>query len=542
MVSKEINVVWYGNLQGMYRGWWDMQMLEDMLQDCTHHEGIKSLSDDQGAIVIIPGRGLIGEELRLGEDLKRLPWVVLVVAGDEERKFDITKVHHPNMHVWVQNPDPEKDEAYTRIGCGYTPGIKEAPKSVPVKELDWFFAGQITHDRREQMVGSLLGIDEKYDLHGELVKTPGFTQGLSPKEYYAKMASAKVAPCPSGPVTPDTFRLFEALEMGAVPIADTKTTNEDWVGFWTWLFEEEPPFPVLSEYTQLPGYIEDTVNKYPAINNRVQAWWIRYKRNLKNKLYRQISELEDTSIVENMVTVVIPVSPIPSHPGSFILNETIDSVRHHLSHAEIILTFDGVREEQEGRRGDYEEHIRRVLWEVKDQNVYPVIFDNHMHQVGMAREVIDKVQTPLILYMEQDTPLVTDYEINWSELYEALLDGVSNMIRFHHEGVIPKEHEPLMLGKEENYPLMRTVQWSQRPHLATTAFYKRILSEHFSDKSKCFIEDLVHGKLMNDWNRFGFQGWNQWRTHIYYPSGQIKRSYHTDGRAGAQKYDDTQIW
>ena len=61
------------------------------------------------------------------------------------------------------------------------------------------------------------------------------------------------------------------------------------------------------------------------------------------------------------ITAVIPVSPIKSHPEIGILTETLDSIRHHLPDAEMIVTFDGVREEQEDRRGDYEEATRRTL-------------------------------------------------------------------------------------------------------------------------------------------------------------------------------------
>jgi hypothetical protein len=62
------------------------------------------------------------------------------------------------------------------------------------------------------------------------------------------------------------------------------------------------------------------------------------------------------------ITVVIPVSPIKSHPDTAILDETLDSVRYHHPTAEIILTFDGIREEQSRRWHDYEEFIRRALW------------------------------------------------------------------------------------------------------------------------------------------------------------------------------------
>ena len=101
-----------------------------------------------------------------------------------------------------------------------------------------------------------------------------------------------------------------------------------------------------------------------------------------------------------------------------------------------------------------------------------------------------------------------------------------------------------MLGFiEHGGSFLRTVQWSQRPHVASKAFYRRILSENFSQDANCFIEDLLHGKVMNSFNQDGVLGWDQWKLGIYHPmTGNMKRSYHTDGREGGKKYDNTQKW
>jgi len=244
-----------------------------------------------------------------------------------------------------------------------------------------------------------------------------------------------------------------------------------------------------------------------------------------------------------MITVVTPVSPIKSHPDTAILEETITSIRTLFPTAEIFLTFDGVREEQQHRRADYDEFIYRALWlaDHKWGNVVPFLFDSHEHQSGMMRHIIDKIDTTLLLYVEQDTPLVTDEPIDFDKIEQFIVDGNSNVVRLYHEGVMPEEHLHLMHGRTDVF--IETSQWSQRPHIASTAYYRRILDSHFTAEAKCFIEDRMYGILEEAERIDGYQGWVQHRVHIYDPGhGNMKRSYHTDGRAGEAKFDDTQVY
>ena len=524
------------------RDFWDYGLLYDLLEDFEFQE-VDTLAVQDLALVVIPARSHVDKVKEINRELNKVGSVVLFLMGDEEASFPINEIKHKNIKIWVQNPHPGLPAECRKLGTGYPFTIRkflEENTNTPKKNLDWFFAGQVTHSRREECVKELRNIGG-----GELVESKAFTQGIEQTEYFKKMASAKVLPCPSGPETPDTFRLFEALELGGVPIADTQTPTKDWAGFWTWLFDEPVPFLEIANWESLNGYIEDAVSKYPALNNRIQAWWLRRKAKFKKQIYDDLLNLPNGRAFLKPITVVIPVSPIPSHPETHILEETLDSIRHHLPQAEIIITFDGVRKEQENRRADYEEHIRRILWKVRKWgNITPYIFDNHMHQSGMARYLLenDLIDTPLLLYVEQDTPLVTDEPIEWDHLVNKLIVGDSNLIRFHFEGVIPKEHFHLIIGEPED-KLLATAQWSQRPHLASVPFYRRILADYFSANTNCFIEDLVHGRLYEDFVKHGALGWLQWKVHIYYPNSKnIKRSYTTDGRAGSEKYDDTQIW
>lgn len=535
--SKENIKVFYLSLREdtPKKGFWDYGFISDLLKNFESEEVNKIPDNIKNAIVVLPARSHKDYVDQLNIELNKLDGVVLMLMGDEESVFPVEKINHRNIKIWVQNPTPNKHDAYRKLGTGYAPHTHEFKPESNSKDLSWFFAGQVTHQRRLECVEQLRQLN-----NGELVESKGFTQGLDPKDYVEKMSKAKICPCPSGPETPDTFRLYEALELGCIPIADTQTPKEDWAGFWEWLFEEEVPFPTIVYWDSVKGYIDDIEPTCPCYNNKIQAWWFRYKNKVKNWLISDIFSIGGYC-EKPLITAVIPVSPIPSHPDISILVETIESIRFHHPNIPIVVTFDGVRLEQIEKSDLYCEHIRRFLWKYgNDFNIIPYIYHDHMHQSGMARDIIDKITTPLVLYVEQDTPLVKDEPINWEKVENLILSGESNLVRFHFEAQIPKEHEYLMIGEVEN-GFRKTIQWSQRPHLASTAFYKRIISDYFTDTSRCFIEDKMHGKVLEN-TLNDKTAWYQWRLHIYHPDGQIKRSYHTDGRAGNKKFDESQVW
>lgn len=234
------------------------------------------------------------------------------------------------------------------------------------------------------------------------------------------------------------------------------------------------------------------------------------------------------------ITVIVPVSVLPSHPDTKILDETMNSVRFHLPESEIILQIDGLRDERKDKKNNYDEFKSRVLWKCLHEwnNVLPIIFDEHSHQTTMMKQSLKEIKTSALLYVESDAPLVVDNYINWEECLDMLEYNQANTIRFHFEAFIPEPHKHLMFEKHGNF--LQTTQWSQRPHLSLVEYYRKIVLPYSDEKT--FIEDKFHGKVQED-------GWELHKLWIYHPEGNIKRSYHLDGRAGTRKFTgDDLVW
>jgi len=532
------------------RGYADQCLLEELMAGTLwrapghptfrHHEGgFDALpADAPGAVVVIPARWHVQDADRIATWLYRLGWALVILTGDEEGVFPRHKLANVQMRRWVQTPVAGSVTGTDRpLGDGWAWSYREHLPADPLdKPLNWFFAGQISHRSRQELAGAL---SRRRRGDGRVIETAGFMEGVDIAEYAAGMVAAKVAPCPAGPQTPDTFRLFEALEAGCIPIVESPE-------YWQTLFGDEHPLPVLRSWTDIDQAIDELVREWPANANRIFAWWQHHKRELAYALrddlvsVRQTDDSEPT--VDDRITVLIPTSPIPSHPDTSVIEQTVASVRERLPRAEILVMVDGVRAEQEGRRADYAEYTRRLLWLANNRwrNVLPVLHDEHLHQAEMTRRVLDLVRTPAILFVEHDTPLFGE-QLPWQSLLDGLQEGTCNLIRLHHEASILEPHRHLVLDAEPHdvagAPLLRTVQWSQRPHLARTDFYRDMLTRFFGREARTMIEDSMYGVLVTHWQEYGYEGWERFRTWIYAPSGDMKRSTHLDGREGESKYE-----
>lgn len=269
---------------------WDFGFLRDFLVDNNFNiKSVDKIPNGDRAIVVIPGRHHAGLETKVQQELEKLNHAVLFIMGDEEADFDITKIDLPKNRIWVQNPHMGTHDEYNKLGTGYPQHLtKLLPKDLPQKALDVYFAGQITHKRRTELTDVLVEM-ELTNKNIRTVRTKGFTQGEKPQDYIKNMLSAKVAPAPSGAVIPDSFRLFEALECMAVPIADQKLPNGEVWEYWDWLFNDITPFPKITEWDRLYSLVPEILEDWPNIIHKQTAWYIRYKREFKYKVLEALN-------------------------------------------------------------------------------------------------------------------------------------------------------------------------------------------------------------------------------------------------------------
>lgn len=299
----KVFVVWksYHKPEILDRGYWDQGLLEDLFKKpqelvYEHVYDVSEVPEGQGAVFIINGRTHVEDTAKINADIAKLRWVLFIETGDEEASFPWREIKHPIMRVWIMLPRMNQhDDVSFHLPNGYRPTTHKLLQEIgpQPRQFDWFFAGQVNHDRRQQCVAELKYlVDSQECPNGVLSPTTHFgEEKIDYKTYLTGLARSKIALCPSGVESPDNFRLYEALEAGCLPVVDAFATNNQSLGFWEYLFGDDLPFPVVKYWDELPKLMPKLLADYPNNANKVFAWWQQKKRDMLYKLQDDIKEL-----------------------------------------------------------------------------------------------------------------------------------------------------------------------------------------------------------------------------------------------------------
>ena len=552
------------------RGKWDQNYIERML---AGEEGRPSMGyqfieapwtpdDGHGRVVVFPA-GAYGENgvehrarYLLEKDLAKLEWCVLIATSDERQTFRWAEISPWPAHVtlWVMLPQASLHyPPRTRFIVEGSPMSAREIRHIaaPERDLDLVFQGQAGHVRRDQAIAAMTKMMfDAQDFANERLHvkvTPSFAGGDPQDQYMRLMTRGWVAPCPSGFKSQSSFRFYEALEAGCIPIKDglSPIVNDD--RFWDMVGLDDLAL-TIHNWDNLPAMTEWALEDRHFNAAWISSRWQQFKRRLLHQLHDDVfahMRIRHGDTPHDEITVIVPTSPVPSNPDLSMIQATIASIRTDLPGAEILITCDGVRDEQLDQTDAYNEFLHRLcVWTLGEFNVTPLISRVHLHQSGMLRNALDYVRTPYIFYVEHDTPLVGT--INYAEVLAAMKTNDLNLMRFLHEHAPHPEWTHLYLDEVERNPATAdeamwcaTIQWSQRPHVARTDFYREIIDTYFGLDSRTFIEDLMHGVVQHDTYAsriHAVEAWKRWRMAVYAPEGSWLRSTHLDGRQADPKY------
>lgn len=264
---------------------WDYGLLKEFCERKNIEQiESKEIPESDRAFVAIPGPSNKGLESIIENELKKIKKVVLFIMGDEASEFNASLIKHENMQVWIQYPH-NHHKHYNKFPQGVPQHFKEKSPEYKNKEFDLYFSGQINHLRRKELANVMSLIPSSL-----FNPTTGFTLGDTPEVYYSNMVKSKMVPCPSGIKVLDSFRFYEALELLCLPLADSIDPSGEKTMYFERLFDNTMNIPKIQSWNDLPDLMVELKNNYPNNMHKSVSWWIKYKRDLFNKLMEQINE------------------------------------------------------------------------------------------------------------------------------------------------------------------------------------------------------------------------------------------------------------
>jgi GR25 family glycosyltransferase involved in LPS biosynthesis len=172
----------------------------------------------------------------------------------------------------------------TTIPLGYHWTLREGSKNMltltprlPFRSLTWSFFGTDWKNRKNLL-------QPLYDISGaykaQFFKDWNDSQALCSEAYTSALLDTVFVPCPDG-VNPETFRFYEALECGCIPLIVTTEANATWVDFIT---EHIQILPLKSweDAAKFVTHLLQNIEMLEVYRAKVLSSWIEWRKELED--------------------------------------------------------------------------------------------------------------------------------------------------------------------------------------------------------------------------------------------------------------------
>ena len=192
----------------------------------------------------------------------------LIHLGDESGAYDSSLIYNKFNYVW---------RAFC-LPLGYKSGTL-FKKEIVERKYKWAFLGTPHKSSRHDLLFQLSDIEPSF-FH----KTKKFNEKIiDVSEMSGILTSTEFIPCPNGFVHPETYRLYEALECGCIPIV------ENAYKYYDRLFPNNPFIKVdrwIEAKPVIRGWGDDQIKQKLE---ECRTWWSQYKNQLQEFIINKIN-------------------------------------------------------------------------------------------------------------------------------------------------------------------------------------------------------------------------------------------------------------
>ena len=206
--------------------------------------------------------------------------ILLFHLGDEAGTYDLSNIYNNCSYV-LRTFCSNKYFKNSQVKCipiGYKSGIIDKQRNE--RKYKWAFTGTPHKSSRHDLLFQFSDI-EPFFCH----KTEKFnTKIISAEEMSEVLSSTEFLPCPNGFFHPETYRVYEALQCGCIPIV------EDAYKYYDRLFPDNP-FIKVDKWTDakpiIKGWEKDQIKKK---QKECKNWWNSYKSDLQELVKNKITK------------------------------------------------------------------------------------------------------------------------------------------------------------------------------------------------------------------------------------------------------------
>lgn len=261
---------------------WLREVLGDLVEDECLDLDLACFDDDCIHVVSSNWQPLPAYEDYFRECRARCRRLVLLHVSDEWFSGGYALYRHFDAVIRNFATGLAKHEGIWTIPEGYANGTRIGDPFRPATErrYAWSFAGEIKASR-VNMTAAFAALKPNFvTITTSIYKDGG--KKLSKAEFDDVLKNSIFSPCPMGNVILETWRLYESLELGCIPIIETRTSLD----YYTDLFGQHP-IPSFKNWEAACHFAEDALRDKSSLLRKqceIRDWWTLKKQAVRTQV------------------------------------------------------------------------------------------------------------------------------------------------------------------------------------------------------------------------------------------------------------------
>jgi hypothetical protein len=294
---KDINIQWVTQDAGLFELDWLCEILDVQENDINIVCNFEDFKADKNSLVIC--NHVVNYRLCLDALRENSKQYGIFLLSDENLTEICEWLHDPNCLFNIRNyvhPMYFNHPKVTTIGLGYKKEFKKYLTQKPAEERydAWVFAGTPHGDRKKMLdVFQFIKPNQKHECSGFCS-----ADALATKGYAEMMNDAIFALCPPGQDSMDSFRVYEALEAGCIPVVLARTEKmQIYPSYWHAVMQSaginDIPFIVADNWEKCADIIDKMLVNKSSVQTQKECrqFWATIKKEWKKLISVKINNL-----------------------------------------------------------------------------------------------------------------------------------------------------------------------------------------------------------------------------------------------------------